>query len=148
MHRTSTMATWFSSLAEVRPHLLLPWSLQTPPLLEDMFPWEKLPRLLWIEVAQEKAQSLEVQISPPAWPRGLGRQLCPSFPASISSTWRPAGQLLGLWDSTPTDGQSPRRLALTRWPQSCPCPSPRSSERGQPSLQAAQRHSNNNPPGS
>lgn len=131
--------------------------LQSPPFLWDTFLREMLPRLLWEKGAQEKAPC--PQINPPIWLMVLGRKLCPTV--SLPPLVQPASQLLGLWDSPLADrespwrwdsphgsGQSPCRRALTRWPQSCPCPSPRSSGHGQPSLQAAQRRSNNNPPGS
>lgn len=36
----------------------------------------------------------------------------------------------------------------TRWPRSCPPPSPHSNERGRPSVPEVQTRSNNNPPGS
>ena len=90
--------------------------------------------------------------------RVLGRWLCPTISLLPSvqheSVTRAMGQSPCRWkvplemDSVPTGGQSPWRRALTRWPQSCPCPSPRSSGHGQPWLQAALRRSNNNLPGS
>lgn len=89
----------------------------------------------------------------------LGDGSAPLLPDSTGPTRWPvsyvgqSGGLPGDGQTPETDrflayGQSPWRQALTRWPRSCPCPSPRSSGRGQPSLQAAPRHSNNNPPGS
>lgn len=152
------------------------WQNRRPPLLQRRIhtsckalpPYrDKLPRLLWVRGAQEKARRLQVHTNPPVWLDGPWQMVVPHcFPASVGSTRWPASQLLGLggsppgnsapadgtvpleMDSAPADGQSPWRPALTRWPQSCPCPSPHSSGRGQPSLQAAPRHSNNNPPGS
>ena len=143
--------------AEVEPHLL-----PSPAFLQDAFVRVQLPRLLWVKRAQEKAQHLQVQISPPMRLDGPGEMALPRCfpPPSVQPGGQPVhhlgceqspcrqagplemGQLSWRWTV------SPWRQALTRWPQSCPCPSPRSSGRGRPSLQAAPRRSNNNPPGS
>lgn len=124
-------------------------------------PWGKLPGCCGSREPGKRLNTCK-----PTLPPGrvlLGRRLCPTASGLhwsnqvasqlCGSVRRQTGGLPGDGQTPETDrfpayGQSPWRQALTRWPRSCPCPSPRSSGRGQPSLQAAPRHSNNNPPGS
>lgn len=87
------------------PHLLLPWSLQSPPFSQDRSLCAELPRLL--QTAQEKTQSLQVWINPPEWPGPLGCGFAPLLPCIHQFNM---SQLLGLWDS--------RRAVPWRW--TCP----------------------------
>lgn len=82
LHTAQGTAWWPACppLLERWVYLLLLWSLQSPPLLQDPYVWEKFPRLLWVKGVQEKAPSLEVQTNPPAWPGVLGGGLASPFP--------------------------------------------------------------------
>lgn len=138
--------------------------LQSPPFLQDTLLREKLPRLLWVKGVQAEAQHQQVQTTLPPGRVVLRRQLCPtasrlhwsnqvaSSYVGCASVRLQTGGFLGD-GQTPEERQRPEmdrfpETGLTRWPRSCPCPSPHSSGRGQPSLQAALRRSSNSPPGS
>lgn len=111
----SPTASQSSSPGELAPHFLLPWSLKSPPFLQDMSFCAELLGMLWAEEPKRRLKSLGVQINPPLWPGSLGSGFPPLFPCPnlFNISYSGHGTVLlqmgnpPEMDSVPADGQAP-----------------------------------------